>query len=36
VGLLALTLLIESRRATRVTAEGDLVRLADQNRDGWN
>jgi len=36
VGLLALMLLIESRRATRTTADGDLVRLGDQNRAGWN
>jgi RNA polymerase sigma-70 factor (ECF subfamily) len=36
VGLLALMLLIESRRATRTTADGDLVRLADQNRERWN
>jgi RNA polymerase sigma-70 factor (ECF subfamily) len=36
MGLLALMLLIESRRATRTTAEGDLVLLADQNRDGWD
>jgi RNA polymerase sigma-70 factor (ECF subfamily) len=36
VGLLALMLLIESRRAARTTANGDLVRLADQNRDLWN
>jgi RNA polymerase sigma-70 factor (ECF subfamily) len=35
-GLLALTLLIESRRAARTTADGDLVRLADQNRDLWD
>ena len=36
MGLLALMLLIESRRAARTTAEGDLVRLADQNRAFWN
>ena len=36
MGLLALMLLVESRRATRTTADGDLVRLADQNRDLWN
>jgi RNA polymerase sigma-70 factor (ECF subfamily) len=36
LGLLALMLLIESRRATRTTADGDLVRLADQNRALWN
>jgi RNA polymerase sigma-70 factor (ECF subfamily) len=36
VGLLALMLLVESRRATRTTADGDLVRLADQDRDLWD
>jgi RNA polymerase sigma-70 factor (ECF subfamily) len=36
LGLLALMLLIESRRATRTTAEGDLVLLADQDRALWN
>ncbi len=36
MGLLALMLLVESRRATRTTADGDLVRLADQNRELWN
>jgi RNA polymerase sigma-70 factor (ECF subfamily) len=36
LGLLALMLLIESRRATRTTQDGDLVRLADQDRDLWN
>jgi RNA polymerase sigma-70 factor, ECF subfamily len=36
MGLLALMLLIESRRAARTTANGDLVRLADQNRVLWN
>jgi RNA polymerase sigma-70 factor (ECF subfamily) len=36
MGLLALMLLIESRRATRTTADGDLVQLADQDRDRWN
>jgi len=36
MGLLALLLLIESRRAARTTAAGDLVLLADQNRDIWN
>jgi RNA polymerase sigma-70 factor, ECF subfamily len=34
-GLLALMLLIESRRATRTTPDGDLVRLADQDRVLW-
>ena len=32
VGLLALMLLVEARRATRKTPEGDLVSLADQDR----
>ena len=36
MGLLALMLLIDARRATRVTAEGELVRLADQDRSRWN
>jgi len=36
MGLLALMLLIESRRATRTTAEGDLVLLADQARERWD
>ncbi|AQU69594.1 RNA polymerase sigma factor [Streptomyces niveus] len=35
-GLLALMLLIESRRATRTTADGGLVLLADQDRDRWD
>ncbi len=35
-GLLALMLLIASRRAARVTPEGDLVLLADQDRSGWD
>lgn len=35
-GLLALMLLIESRRATRVTADGDLVLLVDQDRGRWD
>ncbi len=35
-GLLALMLLIESRRATRTTPDGDLVRLADQDRMFWD
>jgi RNA polymerase sigma-70 factor (ECF subfamily) len=35
-GLLALMLLVESRRAARTTAEGDLVLLADQDRGRWN
>jgi RNA polymerase sigma-70 factor, ECF subfamily len=36
MGLLALMLLVESRRATRTTPDGDLVLLADQNRGLWN
>jgi len=36
LGLLALMLLIQSRRATRTTADGDLVLLADQDRDRWD
>jgi RNA polymerase sigma-70 factor (ECF subfamily) len=36
MGLLALMLLIESRRKTRVNAVGDLMRLSDQDRSLWN
>jgi RNA polymerase sigma-70 factor, ECF subfamily len=36
MGLLALMLLVESRRATRTTTEGDLVLLADQDRGLWD
>ncbi len=36
MGLLALMLLVESRRATRTTADGDLVLLADQDRSRWD
>jgi RNA polymerase sigma-70 factor (ECF subfamily) len=36
IGLLALMLLIESRRAARATPEGDLVLLADQDRSRWD
>jgi RNA polymerase sigma-70 factor, ECF subfamily len=36
LGLLALMLLIESRRATRTTPDGALVLLADQDRRRWN
>jgi RNA polymerase sigma-70 factor, ECF subfamily len=36
MGLLALMLLIESRRAARVGPEGDLVRLAEQDRGLWD
>jgi RNA polymerase sigma-70 factor, ECF subfamily len=35
-GLLALMLLIESRRATRTTPDCDLVPLADQDRELWD
>jgi RNA polymerase sigma-70 factor (ECF subfamily) len=36
MGLLALMLLVESRRAARATAAGDLVLLADQDRGQWD
>jgi RNA polymerase sigma-70 factor, ECF subfamily len=36
MGLLALMLLVQSRRATRTTPEGDLVLLADQDRSRWD
>lgn len=36
LGLLALLLLHESRRAARATPEGDLVLLEDQNRALWD
>jgi RNA polymerase sigma-70 factor (ECF subfamily) len=36
MGLLALMLLIDSRRAARLSASGELVRLADQDRSRWN
>jgi RNA polymerase sigma-70 factor (ECF subfamily) len=36
MGLLALMLLVESRRATRTTPEGELVLLADQDRRRWD
>ena len=35
-GLLALLLLTDARRATRVDADGDLVLLADQDRGRWD
>jgi RNA polymerase sigma-70 factor, ECF subfamily len=35
-GLLALMLLVESRRAGRATPEGTLVLLADQDRSRWD
>lgn len=36
LGLLALMLLHESRRAARATAEGEIVLLADQDRSRWD
>ncbi|MCR8579330.1 RNA polymerase sigma factor [Streptomyces sp. Isolate_219] len=36
VGLLALMLLTESRRAARTSPDGDLVLLADQDRSRWD
>jgi RNA polymerase sigma-70 factor (ECF subfamily) len=36
IGLLALMLLQESRRAARTTSEGDLILLEDQDRSLWN
>ncbi len=36
IGLLALMLLHESRRAARTTTEGELVLLDDQDRSLWN
>jgi RNA polymerase sigma-70 factor (ECF subfamily) len=36
MGLLALMLLIDSRRAARLTPDGQLVLLADQDRARWN
>ncbi len=35
-GLLALMLLTDARRATRVDADGELVLLADQDRSQWD
>ena len=35
-GLLALLLLLHARRAARVTADGSLVRLAEQDRRLWD
>jgi RNA polymerase sigma-70 factor (ECF subfamily) len=35
-GLLGLMLLIESRRSTRTTSEGELVLLAEQDRNLWD
>jgi RNA polymerase sigma-70 factor (ECF subfamily) len=36
MGLLALMLLVQSRRATRTTSDGDLVLLVDQDRSLWD
>ena len=36
MGLLALMLLTEARRAARTSADGSLVRLADQDRSQWD
>ncbi|ANN17754.1 RNA polymerase subunit sigma-24 [Amycolatopsis orientalis] len=36
LGLLALLLLHDARRATRVDGDGTLVSLEDQDRGGWN
>jgi RNA polymerase sigma-70 factor, ECF subfamily len=36
LGLLALMLLIEARRAARTSADGEFVRLADQDRGRWD
>jgi len=36
MGLLALMLLVESRRAARTNQAGELVRLADQDRELWD
>ena len=35
IGLLALMLLIDSRRAARLGASGEMIRLADQDRSLW-
>jgi RNA polymerase sigma-70 factor (ECF subfamily) len=36
IGLLALMLLLESRRAARTSPDGELVLLADQDHDRWD
>jgi RNA polymerase sigma-70 factor (ECF subfamily) len=36
IGLLALMLLTEARRAARTDADGSLIRLADQDRTRWD
>jgi RNA polymerase sigma-70 factor (ECF subfamily) len=35
-GLLALMLMTEARRPSRISADGELVSLGDQDRGGWN
>ncbi len=35
-GLLALMLMTEARRASRISADGELVTLSDQDRSGWD
>lgn len=35
-GLLALMLMTEARRPSRISADGELVSLSDQDRGGWN
>jgi len=36
LGLLALMLLLDARRAGRATAEGEMILLEDQDRSSWN
>ena len=36
LGLVALMLLVESRRGARLSLNGDLILLADQDRGGWD
>jgi RNA polymerase sigma-70 factor, ECF subfamily len=36
LGLLALMLLLDARRASRATAEGEMILLEDQDRSSWN
>ncbi len=35
-GLLALMLVTDARRATRIGADGELLRLEDQDRTQWD
>ena len=35
-GLLALMLMTEARRTSRISGDGELVTLSDQDRGGWN